>query len=388
MKLLFYSDMVFGFGGVERVLAEIAKVLSHYHDVTILTTDARRDLSMYGYAEARVKFEYIYYPKTFSGEKLFCKAYSFLFKKYLPHTQFTSNWYARSSFLPAYRKLLIRNICDGKYDAIIGVHAFASLHLAAISRQVNIPVIGWIHNSYQALFEKENPYLPGLKEHFHFQISKLDRLIVLSHSDVELFKQKMELNAECIYNPLTLEPKGLGNPIYKTFLAVGRFSFRHKGFDILINAFAQFARTNPDWKLDIVGEGPEEELYRSLIAEYKLEDRVVIYPFTKDIQQYYSKASVYVLSSRWEGFGLVLVEAMAHGLPIVSSDVLVALELLKGKGVATFFENGSVEDLVARLHYMACDADLERMGRAAYNYSKLFDIHSTCKQWCELLQRV
>ena len=83
----------------------------------------------------------------------------------------------------------------------------------------------------------------------------------------------------------------------------------------MIEAFRLFAQRDSDWKLDIVGEGVEEELYRSLIQKYHLEDRVFIHPFTKNIQDYYSKAQVYVLSSRWEGFGLVLVEAMAHGLP-------------------------------------------------------------------------
>lgn len=386
MKLLFYSDMVFSFGGVERVLAEIAKALSNNHDVTILTTDECQDLSMYAYAQSQIKFEYLNYPHVLWVEKLTCKGYSFLFKKILSHNQFTSDLYARSSFLPSYRKLLIKKIRDGNYDIVIGVHAFVSLHLAAISRQVRVPVIGWMHNSYQALFVKDNPYLPDLKDHFRFQMKHLKQLVVLSHNDVRLFMQEMELHSECIYNPLTLESKGKGGPWFQKFLAVGRFSHRHKGFDILIKAFAQFAKINTSWTLDIVGEGPEEELYRSLVAEYALEGRIMIYPFTKNIQQFYSKASVYVLSSRWEGFGLVLVEAMAHGLPIISSDVPVALELLEGKGVGVFFENEGIESLAKQLHYMACEADLKKMGAKAYSYSQMFDIHSTCKQWNDLFQ--
>ena len=58
MKILFYADTVFGFGGVQRVLAVIAKALSDEHDVTILSTDTDVNLSMYGYKQSNVKFDY------------------------------------------------------------------------------------------------------------------------------------------------------------------------------------------------------------------------------------------------------------------------------------------------------------------------------------------
>ena len=61
----------------------------------------------------------------------------------------------------------------------------------------------------------------------------------------------------------------------------------HKGIDLLIEAFHLFARNNADWCLDIVGEGPEEQKYRDMIAQYGLEQRIAIYPFTKQIQSYY-----------------------------------------------------------------------------------------------------
>jgi glycosyltransferase involved in cell wall biosynthesis len=141
--------------------------------------------------------------------------------------------------------------------------------------------------------------------------------VVLCQHDAKAY----HIPTKVIYNPLTLIPGEPSKGTSKKFLAVGRFSPLHKGFDLLIQAFALFAKKNSEWTLDIVGEGDEEQSYRSLIAQNHLEDRIAIHPFTNDIQNYYSDAQVYVLSSRWEGFGLVLVEAMAHGLPIVSSDL-------------------------------------------------------------------
>ena len=91
----------------------------------------------------------------------------------------------------------------------------------------------------------------------------------------------MNLCCEVIYNPLTVLPKGRGKKEYRRILAVGRFSFGHKGFDILIKAFSVFVKTHPDWTLEIVGEGPEEALYRSLINEYELEKNMALHPLRK-----------------------------------------------------------------------------------------------------------
>lgn len=82
---------------------------------------------------------------------------------------------------------------------------------------------------------------------------EIDERVVLSHADAGCFFRKMNLCCEVIYNPLTVLPKGRGKKEYRRILAVGRFSFGHKGFDILIKAFSVFVKTHPDWTLEIVG---------------------------------------------------------------------------------------------------------------------------------------
>lgn len=382
MKILFYSDTVFSFGGVQRVLAEISKRLSKEMDVTILTSDYPFDASMYGYGHSNVKFEHIEFPKPFWGENFFCKGYSLLFKKFLPHTSVTSHGYALSSFLPTYRQILADKINADHYDVVVGVHAFQSLHIAAISHQIKARTIAWIHNSYQALFEKESPYLPGLARHFAYQMQKMDHVFVLSQADKELFQQKMNLPTTVVYNPLTVQPKGEGNPSYKRFISVGRFSKGHKGFDILIESFSVFAKENEEWTLEIVGDGPEEPLYRQLIAKNGMENRIFLSPFTRDIQSHYAKSSVYVLSSRWEGFGLVLIEAMAHKLPVIASDLPVTRELLQGKDVALLFEKENISQLADCMQTIANDSVLiGRMGEKALAYSREFEMESIIEQW-------
>ena len=386
MKILFYADTVFGFGGVQRVLAVIAKALAKDNDVTILSTDTDENLSMYGYNESDIHFDYISYNGKKNLEYFTCKAISYLYKKVLPKNRFTARLYSYSFFRPSYKRQLISKINSGHYDTVVGVHAFLSLHLAAVRSRLNSKnVTAWMHNSYNALFDKENPYLPGLKSFFSNEMRGLEGIVVLSKSDERLFRDNLGLESVTIYNPLTLTPRGRASVEYKKFLAIGRFSPKHKGFDLLIKAFAKFSQTNNDWMLEIVGEGEEENIYRQLIAEHQLEQRVKICPFTNDIQRHYAGASVYVLSSRWEGQPLVLVEAMAHGLPIVSSDLPVAKELLEGRHCGTFFKCGDIDDMSLALQRMSSTTEWADMSENALQTSSLFSVENIRQQWIQML---
>ena len=347
-KICFLMDSIFSYGGVQRVTAVIAKELAKDCDVTIVTYDNPKteNTSLYDLNKANIHYRFFCYPETPRWKELFCKAYSGLFRKVLPQTRLTSDWYSHSSFPSEKRDALAKELKDEAYDVIIGVHAPLAVRLAACKSQLGgTKLIGWIHNSYKALFGAGSLYIgPELRKHYEYQLQKLDKTIVLCQDDAH----KYHFPVEVIYNPLTLVPGKPSQGNSKRFLAVGRFSHRHKGFDLLIEAFSIFAKNNKEWTLDIVGEGVEEPLYRKMIADYKLEGRITLHPFTNNIQQYYTNAQVYVLSSRWEGFGLVLVEAMAHGLPIVSSDLPTSKEIMGDFGM--YFTNGNVNELAEQLH--------------------------------------
>jgi glycosyltransferase involved in cell wall biosynthesis len=187
-----------------------------------------------------------------------------------------------------------------------------------------------------------------------------------------------------IYNPLTLKPGNISLGKSRRFLTIGRFTPLHKGIDLLIEAFHLFAQKNLDWQLDIVGEGQQEKTYRTLINSYQLENRITIHPFTNQIQDYYSKAQVYVLSSRWEGMPLVLVEAMSHGLPIVTSDLPVCQEILDNFGM--YFQNGNVQNLAQRLED-ATHIDWQERSKEALKIAQRFDINEIAGQWEQLIER-
>lgn len=387
-RICFLVDSIFSIGGVQRVTAVIAKELAKTHDVTIVTFDHPKDqnLSLYDLHEVTINYSFFSYPQVGYIRNKICKAYSGFYQKYSLQSKWASDLYAYSSFPTPLRKALTKKLRDGQYDIIIGVHAPLAGRLATMKKNLpNVKCIGWIHNSFEALFSEEFIYIGAArKRHYVFQFRKLDDTVVLCQHDADTYHQyDPAFNPTVIYNPLTLMPGAPSEGSSKTFLAVGRFSRLHKGFDLLIEAFHLFAQKNQEWKLDIVGEGVEERKYRELIKKYNLEDQVRIHPFTNNVQAYYSNAQVYVLSSRWEGFGLVLVEAMAHGLPVISSDLPTSQEIMGDFGL--YFKNGDIEALAERLEE-ATHIDWNKKSKEALEIARRFDINRIISHWKNLIE--
>ena len=375
-KICFLVDSIFTIGGVQRVTAVIAGALTKDYEVTIVTFDKpdMEDLLLYQLADYPIRYRFISYPDISTTKSKLCKAYSYLYRKRLPKCGLTSDLYAHSSFP------------KGEYDAVIGVHAFLAMRLATIKKELgNTKTIGWIHNSFDALLREGSPYLgTELQYHYGRQLQKLDEVVVLYQQDAEMYQNTFGFKPSSIYNPLTLKPGLRSDGQQKKFLAVGRFSPRHKGFDLLIQAFALFAQNNQEWTLDIVGDGPDKNLLQHMITEKGLEERIQLHPFTKEIQAYYSSANIYVLSSRWEGFGLVMVEAMAHGLPVISSDLPSSKDILGDFGL--FFKNGNIQELAQRLED-AIHINWQQKSDEAITIAQRFNVKEIAGQWKKLIVR-
>lgn len=396
MRICFLTDSIFSFGGVQRVTAVIAKELAKRHQVTIVTFDqpSQKDTGMYNLREADIDYVFTSYAPVSPHKELLCKAYSFLYRKVLPKTKLTSALYAHSSFPAQRRKPLETLLRQGRYDAVIGVHAPLAVRLATMTPSLKgCKTIGWIHNSFDALYGKGSLYIGlELEQHCIYQYRKLSHTVVLCHQDAAVYEQRHGFRPTVIYNPLTLVPRQQATGRNKRFLAIGRFSHSHKGFDLLIEAFHLFlerqahdnrpASPTEGWTLDIVGEGPEQSLYEELIRKYHLEDRVFLHPFTKEIHTYYEQASFYVLSSRWEGVSLVLIEAMAHGLPIITSTLPNSKEILGD--AALYFPTGDAKALGEQL-YAATTANWSEWSKRSLQRASMFSIPHIAKQWEEIL---
>ena len=386
-RICFLTDSIFSYGGVQRVTAVIAKEMAKEHDVTIVTFDKEecKDDTFYGLNDVHINYKFTHYPELGWLSNKLHKAYSAFYKKIRPQSRRASDIYAKSSFPATRRNALLQVLLEGGYDVIIGVHAPLAARLATLRPQLKgVRCIGWIHNSFEALYGSNSLYIGEvLKRHYVYQLQKLDAIVVLCQHDAELYQDyDPETKPIVIYNPLTLQPGKQSTGTSKHFLAVGRFSQLHKGFDLLIDAFHLFSQTNSEWMLDIVGEGPEEQMYRNKIAGYGLEERIHLHPFTNDIQSYYSNAQVFVLSSRWEGMPLVLMEAMSHGLPIISSNLPISLEIMGDFGL--YFENGNVEHLAQRLND-ATKLNWPIKSKEALAIAQRFNVEKIMEQWMRII---
>ncbi|NUF65567.1 glycosyltransferase family 4 protein, partial [Acinetobacter bereziniae] len=188
------------------------------------------------------------------------------------------------------------------------------------------------------------PALFGLKinhicwEHFNFNVDLgikfrnlgrkwaakyCDHIVTLTKRDKILREEGLsKINAKItpIANPTPYTNTKCSSSLeFKSILALGRLTFQ-KGFDLLIEAWGKVCQSNSDWKLYLVGDGEDEAFLKAQAKKLNIIDRISFSPATKNVEQYYLKSSFYCMSSRFEGLPMVLLEAQAHGLPIISFD--------------------------------------------------------------------
>lgn len=195
-----------------------------------------------------------------------------------------------------------------------------------------------------------------------------------------------------IPNPLPFDlPPQIEAPTQtKKVLAVGRL-VEAKGFDILLEAWALVVREAPDWRLEILGEGPARTALEALAVQYGISQTMSLPGERSDVASAYRQAGVFCLSSRYEGFGLVLLEAMAFGLPVVASACEAgpkALLVEGGNAVTVPPENGPA--LAQALLRVIGDPDLRaqlakggRLTAAAHTVDQMVD-----QKWEPLLQGI
>lgn len=153
---------------------------------------------------------------------------------------------------------------------------------------------------------------------YHFYINKYDRIVVLTEEDRK-DNWKNHPKVVVIPNPITEIPHRQSSLQNKVVITAGRL-VKPKNFQSLISAWADVNRHSPDWKLKIFGDGEKREELQKQIDLKNLSDSVLLCGFTDHIFEEMADASIFVLSSMCEGFGLVLIEAMSCGLPVVSYD--------------------------------------------------------------------
>lgn len=219
------------------------------------------------------------------------------------------------------------------------------------------------------------------------QIRKCDRFIVLTKNDYDEWKD-MVTQIEIIPNPISHIPAKQSSLKEKRIISVGRLTYQ-KGFDMLISVWGIVGKKYPDWTLTIYGNGDDLNYLNDLIAA-KGVNNIFIHAAVPDIYDKYLESSIYVMSSRYEGFGLVLIEAMSCGIPCVSFDcphgpgeIIIHNE----NGILT--ENGNVEKMAENISYLIEHEDERiRMGIKAKESIRRYQKDDIMKLWVDLFEKL
>lgn len=175
----------------------------------------------------------------------------------------------------------------------------------------------------------------------------------------------------------------------KRVIAVGRLEWQ-KGFDRLIAVWAQVIQQHPDWRLDIFGSGTLKDELNNLIKGYNLDNCVTIHSFTPTINEEYSKSSIFALSSRFEGFGLVLLEAMQNGLPCVTFDCPFGPSDVVSDGKTGFVvRDGDLRSFASRMAVLMDDnIKRQQFSKAAVEEVKKYNVNAVMLQWKQLFEEL
>lgn len=372
-KMVYCTPAIYSAGGIERVVTCKANYFAetYGYDVTIIVTEGRGNDSFF-YLSDKVKV--INYELDF--EELWKLPF---WKKILSYIQKQYK----------FKKLLKADLLRIRPDFTV----------STLRREINFLTkikdgsskVGELHvnranfrnfeagdsNFVKQLFAKF--WMRSLVKH----LKALDQFVVLTES--ERFAWPELSNVSVIPDPLSFQVKELSSLKRKRVVSVGRYVYQ-KGVDLLLQAWAKVESKYPDWELVYYGQG-ERQPFLLKAKELGLDfRRCHLNENTSDVQRELMDSSVFVLSSRFEGFGMVLVEAMACGLPVVSFNCKSGPSEIVSDGESGFLVPvGDVEGLAEKLSLlMASQEERARVGRNAFYLSSKYDITEVSKLWIGL----
>ena len=386
-KIVFCTPALYSAGGVERVVSFKASYFAEQlgYDVTIIVTEGRGRNCYFPLSD---KVKVINFELGF--EDLW-KA-SFMKKVYLYLTKQRQ-----------YKRLLKTELMRIRPDITI------SMLRREINFLTDIPdgskKIGELHvnrANYRNFEANDSNIIKRLFAKFWMRslvekLKRLDQLVVLTDkskaswselSNVTVIPDPIPIQVECGERNVECGVKT------KRVVTIGRYAYQ-KGYDLLLQAWAELSRMREfeygeEWTLDIYGQGNQAD-YRRLMAELGIDtNRCHLNGPIEDVVKAYQDSSIFVLSSRFEGFGMVLVEAMACGLPVVSFDCPAGPDEIITDGVdGLLVPSGDVHALAEKLMTLMSDENLrKRLGQQARQTAQRYNMATLADRWRALFEKV
>ena len=374
-KMVYCTPALYMAGGVERVLTLKANYFAeHYgYDITIILTEGEGKPLFYPLSEKvkvvnlNIGFEELW---TCSFIK---KIFVYLKKQYL------------------FKELLKQELMRIRPDITISL----------LRREINFLTslkdgskkIGELHVNRANYRNFEHGDTNAIKDLFArlwmrslvSKLKRLDKFVVLTEEDHNNWPELN--NLVVIPDPLTFSSSTYSPLTEKRVIAVGRYVYQ-KGFDLLLKAWAIVEKECPDWMLTILGQG-ERSQYETLIDELKIDrNNCKLLGPTDQIQDEYMKSSLMVMSSRFEGFGMVLIEAMACGLPVISFDCPCGpKDIIQDHVDGLLVENGNIVKLAEAIIWMIQHHEQRKaMAAKAIDNVQRFRMDQIAEKWKSLFE--
>ncbi len=227
---------------------------------------------------------------------------------------------------------------------------------------------------------------PALVERVRTSYRRFDAVTTLTPTDAEDYRRLLGDAVRVVAMPNGVPAPGVrADPTSRVVVAAGRLT-RAKGFDQLISAFAGVVEAHPDWRLRIFGDGDQKSRLVKQVKRHGLREHVALPGFTTDLPHEMAAASIYAMSSRFEGYPMVLLEAMACGLPIVAFDCPSGPRHIVDHGTnGLLIRDGDVEALTAGLlELIEHDGRRAAMAAAAFETSRGYTMDAVAKRWLDL----
>jgi len=377
LKIVYLTPALYMAGGVERVLTQKANYFAEHfgYDITIILTEGMGKSFAYPLFD---KIKVINLDINFEelwNCSLVKKIYIYLKKQREYKRKLTAEL---MRIRPDITDSLLRREINFITEINDGSKKIGELHVNRSNyRNFEANETSW----FKELFAKY--WMRSLVR----SLKKLDRFVVLTEEDKQAWNELD--NVVVIHNPLSFNSTSISPLTEKRVIAVGRYAYQ-KGFDLLLQAWAKVEKTVNDWRLDVFGDG-DRSSYERLVYELKIDhSRCQLHGRTNDVEREYVNSSLFVMSSRFEGFGMVITEAMVCGLPVVAFNCPWGPSAIITDGEdGLLVENGHVEALANALVRLMGDEHLRRsMAEAGVRNVQRFSLDSIAQRWKVLFESI
>ncbi len=376
-KIVYCTPALYSAGGVERIVSVKANYFADVlgYDVTVIVTEGKGRTSFFPLSD-KVKvvnfelgFEELWRASFFRKVLLYLQKQR-LFKKLL-----TSEL---MRIRPDFTISMLRREINFLTDIRDGSKKIGELHVNRAN--------------YRNFEQNESNILKRMFAKYWMdslvkKLKKLDRLVVLTEKSKASWPELS--NVEVIPDPLPFQVDAKSDLHAKRIITIGRYAYQ-KGYDMLLRAWAEIEKKYPDWQLAIYGMGDQDSL-RNQMRELGIDaDRCLLNGPVNDVIKEYQNSSVFVLPSRFEGFGLVVIEAMSCGVPVVAFNCPMGPDEIISDGEDGFLVPvGDIRALAEKLQTLMQNQELRmKFSETAYRNSVRYRIEKISNQWIQLFAQL